>query len=171
MNTKISFALLPVFLAFSLNASSQVRVSDSEYKAPSVLPVAAAVAPVVSSLPVKAVTVSAGLPVAEALPPAPNVVAYEVLPSDRTIREVLQRWAKASGWVHDQSHWTLNRDFPVEGTASADFFKGDFKEAVRILLSSTQGGDLPAQPCFYTNHIVRVVPLAELCDRNVAVSQ
>ncbi len=92
--------------------------------------------------------------------------AFEVLSTDRTIREVLQRWARASGWKHEQVHWTLLRDFPVEGTASAEAFKGDFRSAVRTLLSSTEATDLPAQPCFYTNFIVRVVPRAEVCDRN-----
>lgn len=102
-----------------------------------------------------------------AAPVTPEVKAikFEVVATDRNVREVLQRWAGAAGWKHDQIHWTLSRDFPIEGTASADYFKGDFKSAVRTLLSSTQTTDLPAQPCFYTNHIIRVVPQAELCDR------
>lgn len=92
-------------------------------------------------------------------------VRFEVLGSDRTIREVLQRWARGSGWTHDPVHWALQRDFPVQGTASAESFPSTFKDAARVLLSSTEGSDLPVQPCFYTNNVVRVVPQAEVCDR------
>lgn len=96
---------------------------------------------------------------------------FEVMASDRTIREVLQRWAHASGWQHEPVHWTLMRDFPMQGTASAEYFGGDFREATRKLLASTATTDLPAQPCFYTNFIVRVVPQAEQCNRTATAAQ
>ena len=101
---------------------------------------------------------------------APQAV-YEVISTDRTIREVLQRWARASGWKHEPVHWTLMIDFPVHGTASAEFFGSEFRDATRKLLSSTETTDLPVQPCFYTNFIVRVVPLAERCDRTASAAQ
>jgi hypothetical protein len=37
-----------------------------------------------------------------------------------------------------------------------------------MLLSSTDGSDLAAQPCFYSNRVVRVIPKAGLCDRSTA---
>lgn len=115
----------------------------------------------------------AGPAIAIAASPAPKVVpavSFAVLATDRTIRDVLQRWARASGWKHESIHWTLMLDFPVHGTAPAEFFGGDFREATRKLLASTDTTDLPAQPCFYTNFIVRVVPQAELCDRNATAA-
>lgn len=145
-------------LCLSLAANAQsIKQSNEVYIDRPVLPFA----PLAAAKPVA--------PIAAAAPLATSA-AFEVLGTDRTIREVLQRWARSSGWKHDQVHWTLLRDFPIEGTASADAFKGDFRSAVRTLLTSTEATDLPAQPCFYTNFIVRVVPRAEVCDRNPVAS-
>jgi len=33
------------------------------------------------------------------------------------------------------------------------------------LLASTELGDRPLRPCFYSNKVVRVVPYAQVCDR------
>jgi hypothetical protein len=138
---------------------------------------AAAQAPVAASaVPASAApaTAPAASDPAASVAPAPAVPAgpvYEVLSTDKTIREVLQRWSVASQWSHEQAHWTLTRDFPVQGTASAAVFGTDFKHAVRTLLTSTESTDLPAQPCFYSNNVVRVVPRAELCDRATAMNQ
>jgi type II secretory pathway component PulK len=145
-------------LALSLAANAQsINQSNEAYIDRPMLPFA----------PVAVVTPVAPMAAASSLATA---AAFEVLSTDRTIREVLQRWARSSGWKHDQVHWTLLRDFPIEGTASAEAFKGDFRYAVRTLLSSTEATDLPVQPCFYTNFIVRVVPRAEVCDRNPVAS-
>lgn len=91
---------------------------------------------------------------------------FDVRPSDMTVRDVLTRWAQQTGWTHKPEHWALDRDLPVSGTADASAFGFDFKIAVRKLLASTEMTDRPVQPCFYSNHVVRVVPRAELCDRN-----
>ena len=109
--------------------------------------------------------------------PAPNVASakvlslsvksgFAVLSSDRTVREVLARWAGAAGWVHDGQHWTIPQDHPVEGAAGAEVFGEDFKTAARTLLSSTDMTDRPVQPCFYSNNVVRVIPKASMCDKN-----
>ncbi|MEJ8837668.1 toxin co-regulated pilus biosynthesis Q family protein [Ramlibacter sp. AN1133] len=92
-------------------------------------------------------------------------IAFDVAGSDRSVREVLTRWARAAGWSHEPAHWTLDKDFPVEGTAGAEVFGADFKEAARRLLASTELTDRPVQPCFYTNRVVRVIPKAGLCDK------
>lgn len=102
---------------------------------------------------------------AAGLAAAPAAAVFEVKLKDRSLREVLARWARDAGWVHEPSHWTIDRDFPVEGAAGADVFGPDFKVAVRRLLASTELTDRPVQPCFYTNHVVRVIPKAELCDK------
>lgn len=90
---------------------------------------------------------------------------FAVSPADRSIREALARWSRDSGWVHEPIHWTLDRDFPVAAAAGPELFGGEFKTAVRVLLSSTELTDRPVQPCFYTNRVVRVIPKAELCDK------
>ena len=92
-------------------------------------------------------------------------VVFEVLASDRTIRDVLVRWSSSAGWKHSPEHWAVDRDLPIAGSAGADYFGADFVDAVRKLLDSTDLTDRPVQPCFYSNKVVRVVAKAELCDK------
>lgn len=87
---------------------------------------------------------------------------WEVQVSDMTVRRVLSRWAQSSGWVFGLEHYAADRDLPVHAQTA---FRGDFRAAVRSLLASTELTDLPLQPCFYNNSVLRVVPRAELCDR------
>lgn len=106
-------------------------------------------------------------PVGGAVQAAPSVAApvaqsFTISRSDRTIREALVSWSKRAGWTHDPEHWTVPFDLPV--LSSADLGT-DFKGAVRALLSSTDLTNMPLQPCFYSNKVLRVVPKAELCDR------
>lgn len=103
---------------------------------------------------------------AAAVPAAPQapVVRYEVTAQDKTLREVLQRWAGATGWAHAPQHWAVAEDYSVAGMAGPELFGSDFKAAVRILISSTELTSRPAQPCFYGNNVVRVIPRAAICD-------
>lgn len=87
---------------------------------------------------------------------------WDVTAADRTIRGTITRWAASSGWIFNVEHWTVDRDLPI--TAQTQF-QGDFRGAVRSLLASTELTDLPLQPCFHNNSVLRVVPRAELCDR------
>lgn len=95
--------------------------------------------------------------------PAPK---FDVTKEDKTVRETLARWAFSAGWAHEMSHWTLDRDHPIEGLADSSQFGPDFRGAVRKLLASTENTDRPAQPCFYSNSVVRVIAKAEMCDRS-----
>jgi hypothetical protein len=106
---------------------------------------------------------AAGKP-APAPAPAPTQT-FEVTAGDRSVREVLARWARTAGWTHEPVHWALDRDHPIQGAAGAELFGADFRSATRKLLSSTELTDRPVQPCFYLNKVVRVIPRAELCDR------
>jgi hypothetical protein len=104
-------------------------------------------------------------PVGTSAPAAPSALLeqpFTISRSDKTIREALVAWSKRAGWTHDAEHWTVPFDLPV--LSSADL-GADFKGAVRALLSSTDLTNMPLQPCFYTNKVLRVVPKAELCDR------
>lgn len=93
--------------------------------------------------------------------PAPSG-AFDVSPRDGNIRLVLSKWSRLAGWTFEVNHWTVSRDVPVVGSAALG---SDFKQAVSSLLASTELTDLPLQPCFYSNNVLRVVPLNELCTR------
>lgn len=97
---------------------------------------------------------------------APDVrQGFEVTPADVNIRRTLIRWSKLVGWTFDAEHWVLDRDIPVSGSAALG---SDFKTAVRTMMASTEFTDLPAQPCFYSNNVLRIIPLNELCSRQQA---
>ena len=82
------------------------------------------------------------------------------------MRRALVRWARLAGWTFSAQHWTLDADIPLAGSADLG---SDFKLAVNDLLDATELSDRPAHPCFYNNHVLRVVPLAEACDRAVGL--
>lgn len=94
--------------------------------------------------------------------PSPDPI-YQAGPPDTSLRAVLQRWARQAGWIFGAEHWSLNADIPLQGQAR---FGSDFKTAVRDLLRSTEMADRPLQPCFYSNQVLRVVPLRQRCDRS-----
>jgi len=98
-------------------------------------------------------------------PPNPsqlNWQTYSVSLADQNFRKVLKRWTSASGWMFEPEHWSVHRDIPVSGN---DAVMTDFKTAVRRLLKSTLLTELPVQPCFYSNKVLRVIPVSELCAR------
>jgi Toxin co-regulated pilus biosynthesis protein Q len=106
-----------------------------------------------STLPIKPIEAVIAEPTAE----------FQVTPADQNFRKVLARWAQTSGWTFEPEHWTVSRDIPIAGS---DSMVTDFKTAVRRLLKSTGLTDLPVQPCFYTNKVLRVIPASELCSRS-----
>ncbi|MGX5659121.1 TcpQ domain-containing protein [Castellaniella ginsengisoli] len=91
--------------------------------------------------------------------------SFEVTPADGNVRRALGRWASVAGWTFAPEHWDVDADIPLAGSAA---FGGSFRQAVRGLLSATELGDRPVQPCFYANRVLRVVPLAQRCDRTRA---
>jgi hypothetical protein len=93
---------------------------------------------------------------------APPSTTFDAGPDDVNMRRALTRWAQLSGWTFATEHWTLDADIPLAGAADLGV---DFKVAVNRLLETTELGDRPAHPCFYSNRVLRVVPLAEACDR------
>ncbi len=86
---------------------------------------------------------------------------FDVRRTDRNLRRVLVRWAALAGWAFEPEHWALDADIPVSAEASLG---GDFRSAVRGLMAATEMGDLPAQPCFYANKVLRVVGYSQQCD-------
>ncbi|MEY2621838.1 MAG: hypothetical protein RIT26_1658 [Pseudomonadota bacterium] len=116
----------------------------------------------------QAQTLNAPVPVPVPNSPARGIEfsAFEIRPGDGHLRGVIQRWATDSGWSFEPQHWTLPRDIPLAGRAS--FESNDFRMAVRWLMRSTLQTDMPAQACFYSNFVVRVISLQENCVRTLS---
>lgn len=80
-------------------------------------------------------------------------------PADANYRVLIEKWAREAGWTAAQ--WEVDQDVPIE---ASDAFSGDFKTAVRRVLSATEMTDYSLKPCFYSNNYVRVVKLTTKCD-------
>lgn len=162
MNAKLCArraALLAIVLAAPAGAVWAGFVDNRPAPAPAVAIPAAADSGVVTTPVGPAATSRAASPSAMATP----AQSFTVTRSDGTIREALASWSKRAGWTHEPENWTVPVDLPI---LSADDLGVDFKAAVRALLSSTDLTNMPLQPCFYSNKVLRVVPKAELCDKN-----
>lgn len=107
-------------------------------------------------------------PAFTAVSPPPSVpvpaLSFDLRLDDHTLRQALARWALRAGWMFQAEHWDLNVDLPVSGAA---VFTGDFKQAVQQLLRGTELSAHPAQPCFYSNQVLRVVAWSQSCDRDL----
>lgn len=156
----------PIVLALALCATTATQaqfIDERSHKAPA----ATVSAPSASPASVPNAAAPAATAVAAVAAPAAAGPRFEVTAKDRSVREALTRWARSAGWVHEPIHWTLDKDHPIEAVAGPEVFGEDFKTAVRRLLASTELTDRPVQPCFYVNHVVRVIPKSAFCDRTV----
>jgi len=86
---------------------------------------------------------------------------FELRFSDKTIRQALDRWAAEHLWHFDDAHWDLPYDLPVTAPAK---FNGTFPSAVEQLLAAVSISGRAVKGCFYANHVLRVVPVAQSCD-------
>lgn len=89
---------------------------------------------------------------------------YAITHTDKNLRQALARWSGLSGWRFQVEHWAVDVDIPLTATAN---FSDDFVGSVRALIEATELSERPLQPCFYANQVLRVVPIAEACDRTV----
>jgi hypothetical protein len=123
---------------------------------------AAPTAPSTASVPV--VPSGAATAVAQptgVMPDAPAASdSWHVSEADGNLRLVIQRWARQVEW---RMVWDVDHDIPITADAS---LTGPFKNAVRQLVSATELTDYPLKPCFYSNSVVRIVPLTTKCDPN-----
>lgn len=120
--------------------------------------------PSVSASAIPEVT-STTAPIAQALPvKIPSQPFYAITHTDKNLRQALARWSGLSGWRFQVEHWSVDVDIPLTATAN---FSDDFIGSVRALIEATELSERPLQPCFYTNQVLRVVPIAEACDRTV----
>jgi Toxin co-regulated pilus biosynthesis protein Q len=153
---KTTLSALAIALC-AISSFAQVRVIDTPYQPPTAVAAVSVAAAVANPAPVHSPYM--------AQPTTPLQVGFEVTPADLNLRRTLARWSKLVGWSFEPEHWTLHNDIPISGSASLG---NDFKGAVRTLLASSEMTDLPAQPCFYSNNVLRVIPLTELCSRQQA---
>jgi hypothetical protein len=93
-------------------------------------------------------------------PVAPPPKAWKVSPDDKTIRQTLAKWATSEGWTFSRQHWTPAEDFDV---VASDTLYGSFIQATQQLIATTELTKTPLQPCFYKNHVVRVIFINEQC--------
>lgn len=94
----------------------------------------------------------------------PSRPFFSVSHTDLHLRQALIRWAGLSGWRFEPEHWVVDVDIPLSASAK---FSDDFVSSVQALLASTELSDRPLQPCFYSNQVLRIVPVAEPCDRTL----
>lgn len=162
----IAFALIPAVsqAALVIVESAQQRpmppASTANVAAPPASgPTAAKATPLPASIAIK----TSVLP--RAAQPAPSSSAnlsiaplWEAKPVDGTLQRLFARWAKQVGWT---TLWDADQDIPLVATAQ---FTGSFTDAVQEVLRTTESTDTPLHPCFYTNQVMRVVPISTVCD-------
>jgi hypothetical protein len=83
---------------------------------------------------------------------------WHVEMADSTFQKLFGRWAMTAGWT---SRWDVPQDIPVIAEYT---FEGSFTDAVFSVTDSTDGTDMPIHPCFYTNNLVRIVPVSVVCN-------
>lgn len=123
------------------------------------MPVAAvSSASTAQAAPVQVATVAAPTPVPETAPApaaAPATmpgVAWEIIPSDKTLNAALARWASLAGW---QLLWELPVDYSVDARTT---IRGSFEEAVAMVAKSMDGAEIPMKAIFYEgNRVLRIV--------------
>lgn len=87
---------------------------------------------------------------------------WNVGPQDQNFRLALHRWATEADWTFGSDFWAAPMDIPITAAAT---FSGVFEDAVRALVGATELGEHPLQPCFYSNRVLRVVPISHACNR------
>ncbi|WP_193425328.1 toxin co-regulated pilus biosynthesis Q family protein, partial [Paraburkholderia kirstenboschensis] len=106
-------------------------------------PAAVAVAPVV-------------LPTATAA--SSGALTFSVSPSDRNLRNALDRWLQTQGW---QLAWKVDDDLPLEFNAT---FTGDFTSVLVQVMKATNHMRVPTRICRHpSNNVIRVVARAANC--------
>lgn len=85
---------------------------------------------------------------------------FASLSSDKSLKQLIQRWAHDAAWVFNDEHWAVNVEIPLSGPFT---HQGSFPDVVQQVLLSTQLGDYPLRPCFYSNNVLRVIPFEESC--------
>ncbi|WP_082886872.1 TcpQ domain-containing protein [Achromobacter ruhlandii] len=105
-------------------------------------------------------------PVAEPQVVEPPKQVWRVSPQDGTVRQALVRWAADASWTFGPDQWELHFDIPIQ--APAEFEADSFQEATQALSQAVAMSESPIRPCFYGNHVLRVLPFTRSCNRSPA---
>jgi hypothetical protein len=82
----------------------------------------------------------------------PQKPTWELVPTDRTLKAALSRWARMAGW---QLVWELPVDYEVEARTAV---QGTFQEAVGVIAKSMDSAEIPMKAIFYAgNRVLRIV--------------
>ncbi|MGF6915873.1 toxin co-regulated pilus biosynthesis Q family protein [Paraburkholderia sp. 40] len=86
-----------------------------------------------------------------------GALAFSVSPSDRNLRNALDRWLQTQGW---QLAWKVDDDLPLEFNAT---FTGDFTSVLVQVMKATNHMRVPTRICRHSNNVIRVVARAANC--------
>ncbi|MDP9650793.1 toxin co-regulated pilus biosynthesis Q family protein [Paraburkholderia caledonica] len=125
------------------------HASAAAVSGPAVPLVSMTVAPVVLPAATTTTTVAAAAPGA--------VLTFSVSPSDRNLRNALDRWLQTQGW---QLAWKVDDDLPLEFNAT---FTGDFTSVLVQVMKATNHMRVPTRVCRHSNNVIRVVARAANC--------
>ncbi|REE07140.1 toxin co-regulated pilus biosynthesis protein Q [Paraburkholderia sp. BL27I4N3] len=86
-----------------------------------------------------------------------GALTFSVSPSDRNLRNALDRWLQTQGW---QLAWKVDDDLPLEFNAT---FSGDFTSVLVQVMKATNHMRVPTRICRHSNNVIRVVARAANC--------
>jgi len=135
--------------ASNVPGDAPAAVATGPAMPPSTAPVLMAVAPVVLPAATTTTTVAAAAP--------GGVLTFSVSPSDRNLRNALDRWLQTQGW---QLAWKVDDDLPLEFNAT---FTGDFTSVLVQVMKATNHMRVPTRVCRHSNNVIRVVARAANC--------
>jgi len=135
--------------AGSVSGEPPVAAVSGPASALSTSPVSTAVTPVV--LPAATATT------ATAAAASGGALTFSLSPSDRNLRNALDRWLQTQGW---QLAWKVDDDLPLEFNAT---FTGDFTSVLVQVMKATNHMRVPTRVCRHTNNVIRVVARAANC--------
>lgn len=84
-------------------------------------------------------------------PPVQSLQAWQITLADSSVRGLLERWCKESGY---QLLWEVSVDLQIGASATVT---GTFEEALNSLLASLTNSEYPVEAMVYDNRVVRIV--------------
>lgn len=76
---------------------------------------------------------------------------WELSLGDKTLRNALSRWCKATGW---QLVWNVNADYPI---VTSWIIQGSFEKAVNQVLAASQSTNMPLLATMHDqNHVLEI---------------
>ena len=140
LNNKTKFTALVIFATIGCtNAVAQISIEKEPYRS-------------------KAIPFSIAIDAPSKLNPVPVVALkvapvekWELLLSDKTIRQTFAKWSQKSG---HQIIWEITKDIPVVAEAT---LTGSFEQVLEQVLESLRYSDYPIEAIIYDNSVVRFI--------------